>query len=64
MLFLLAYLYIYVFFKRLCFIYLTELGLCCCTRAFCLAVASGGYSALVLHRLPLAVASLAVEHRL
>ena len=45
------------------FVYLTELGLCRCTWAFSLVVASGGYSVLVLRGLLIAVTSLVVEHR-
>ena len=39
------------------------LGLCCCT-GFPLVVVSGVYFLVALHRLFIAVASLAVEHRL
>ena len=39
------------------------LGLHCCT-GFCLVAASGGYSLVAVHRLPIEVASLVAEHRL
>ena len=43
--------------------HLVVLGLPCCV-GFSLAVASGGYSLVAVHGLLIAVASLAVEHRL
>ena len=46
------------------FIYLPDLDLCFCARAFSLVVASGGYSLDAVRRLFTMVTSLAVEHRL
>ena len=45
------------------FIDLVVLGLCICT-GFSLAVASGGYSLVAVHKLLVAAASLVVEHSL
>ena len=46
------------------FIYLPDLDLCFCTRAFSLVMASGGYSLDAVRGLLMMVTSLAVEHRL
>ena len=44
-------------------LFLTVLGLCCCTD-FALVVASRGYSLVAVHGLLIVVASLVAEHRL
>ena len=43
-------------------LFLTVLGLCCCTD-FALVVASRGYSLVAVHGLLIVVASLVAEHR-
>ena len=52
---------LYVF--KLTNLFMAVLGLHCCT-GFCLVAASGGYSLVAVHRLPIEVASLVAEHRL
>ena len=49
--------------KKIIYLFLAVPGLCCCV-GFSLIAVKGGYSLVVVHRLPIAVVSLVAENRL
>ena len=55
-----------IIFKNLLFIhvFLSGLGLCCCTHGVFLVLVSGGYALVVADKLLIGVTSLVAEHRL
>ena len=54
---------LFVLITYLLILFLSVMGLCCCSD-FSLVVTSRGYSVVAVHRLLIALASLVEEHRL